>query len=239
MKTKCIIVEDEPIAVEILETYINNLPELELTAKCQNAVEAFRVLQNSSFDLMFLDIHMPQISGLEFMKTLSNPPKIIITTAHRKYAVEGFELDVVDYLLKPVSFERFMKAVDKYYQRSKSALAANYEFSSPPNEEPFVYVKADRKVVKVFLKDILYLESMKDYVVIFQKDKKIVTKDNISFFEHRLPQNMFLRIHRSYIVSISKIHSVTKTSVEICNKELPISRNYKNSVLKTLKIDEI
>lgn len=239
MKTKCIIVEDEPIAVEILETYINNLPGLELTAKCKNAVDAFRVLQNSSFDLMFLDIHMPQISGLEFLKTLSNPPKIIITTAHRKYAIEGFEFDVVDYLLKPISFERFMKAIDKYYQRSKTALAANYELSAPQNEEPFVYVKADRKVIKILLKDILYLESMKDYVIIFLKDKKIVTKDHISFFEHLLPQNMFLRIHRSYIVSISKISSVTKTSVEVSNKELPISRNYKNNVLKALKIDEI
>lgn len=237
MKTKCIIVEDEPIAVEILEHYMRNMPDLELVAKCSNAIEALQVLRNNEIDLMFLDIHMPKISGLDLLKTLNRPPKVIITTAHRKYAIDGFELNVVDYLLKPFSFERFLKGIDKYYQHIKAPAGVNTEMIEAKEDNFFIYVKTDRKILKVFLDEIYYLESMKDYVIIHKKDEKIITKQQIGNFEQQLPSKYFLRIHRSYIVAISKIQAVTKSSVEINQKELPISRTYKNEVWKTLQID--
>ncbi len=235
MKTRCIIVEDEPIAVEIIEHYLKTMPDITIVAKCNNALEAFSILKNNSVDLMFLDIHMPQISGLEFLKSLRNPPKVILTTAHRKYALEGFDLNVVDYLLKPISLDRFMKAIDKYYHLSNTA-SVNISSVSSSKEEPFIYVKADRKAVKVLLGEIFYIESLKDYVVIHKKEQKIITKQQIGFFEQELPPEMFLRIHRSYIVAINKIEAVTKSSIEINKKELPISRSYKNEVIKSLKL---
>lgn len=238
MKTRCLVVDDEPIAADILEMYIKNMPDLMLIAKCKNAVEAFRLMQEYNVDLVFLDIQMPQVSGLDFLKSLNNPPKIIITTAFRKYAIEGFELNVVDYLLKPISFERFLKAVDKYYQLNKSQTPISMEVNLSACENLFIYVKADRKTLKVHLDEILYIESLKDYVIIYLKDQKIITKQFISYFEDQLPPNLFLRIHRSYIVSINKIDSVSKSTVEIGKKELPISRNYKNEVLKTLHLEK-
>ena len=238
MKTKCIIVEDEPIAADILEMYIKNMPDLQLTAKCKNAVEAFHLLQSENVDLIFLDIQMPQVSGLDFLKSLNNPPKVILTTAFRKYAIEGFELNVVDYLLKPISFERFLKAVDKYYQLVKSPAPINYEGNTLSLDKLFIYVKANRKVQKVHLDEILYIESLKDYVIIYLKEQKIITKQFISYFEDQLPKKSFLRIHRSYIVSINRIDAVSKSTIEIGKKELPISRNYKNEVLKSLHLDK-
>lgn len=238
MKTRCIVIDDEPIAADILEMYIKNMPDLILIAKCKNAVEAFRLMQAYNVDLVFLDIQMPQVSGLDFLKSLNNPPKVIITTAFRKYAIEGFELNVVDYLLKPISFERFLKAVDKYYHVIKTQTPISMEVNSLVCESPFIYVKANRKTLKVHLDEILYIESLKDYVIIYLKDQKVITKQFISHFEDQLPKNLFLRIHRSYIVSINKIDSVSKSTVEIGKKELPISRNYKNEVLKTLHLEK-
>ncbi|MFC2135290.1 LytR/AlgR family response regulator transcription factor [Bacteroidota bacterium] len=238
MKTKCIIVEDEPIAIDVIVSHLNNFPDIEIAAKCTNALKAFEVLKNQKIDLMFLDINMPKISGLDFLKSLSFPPKVIITTAYRKFALEGFELNVVDYLLKPISLERFMKAVDKYYQLKKGDADPNkINVEGDSHAELSIYVKSDRKNVKILLDDIVYIESLKDYVVIHKTNERIITKQQISFLDRSLPQKMFLRIHRSYIVSIPKITAVTKTSVEIGKKELPISRNYKNIVLETLGIE--
>ena len=238
MKTKCIIVEDEPIAIDVLVSHLKNFPEIEITAKCTNALQAFDVLKNQKIDLMFLDINMPKISGLDFLKSLASPPKVIITTAYRKFAIEGFELNVVDYLLKPISLERFMKAVDKYYQFKKGdSDNKNIEIGGNKNEELSIYVKSDRKNVKILLDDIVYIESLKDYVVIHKTNERIITKQQISSLDESLPSNMFLRIHRSYIVSIPKITAVTKTAVEMGKKELPISRNYKNIVFDTLGLE--
>jgi len=238
MKTKCIIVEDEPIAISVVESHLNNFPDIEITAKCSNAVKAFEVLQKQKIDLMFLDINMPKLSGLDFLKTLNNPPKVIITTAYREFALDGFELNVVDYLLKPISLERFMKAIDKFYQlNAVNAKVEQQNIVRGENSDPFIYVKADRKNIKIHLKDVVFIESMKDYVVIHKTNEKIITKQQISTFNKILPENLFLRIHRSYIVAIPKITAVTKTSVEIGKKELPISRKYKNEVSKILKVD--
>lgn len=238
MKTKCIIVEDEPIAISVVESHLQNFPDIEITAKCSNAIKAFEVLQKQKIDLMFLDINMPKLSGLDFLKTLTNPPRVIITTAYREYALDGYEFNVVDYLLKPISLERFMKAINKYSELKKSG--APYEkmhVNSIEKTGSYIYVKSDRKNIKIDLSEILFLESMKDYVVVHTRNKKIITKQLISAFEKTLPQTMFVRIHRSYIVSISKITAVTKTSIEIGKKELPVSRNYKNEVAKVLKLE--
>ena len=200
-------------------------------AICNDAIEAFEILKNKSVDLIFLDIQMPQLTGLDFLKSLVKPPKVIITTAYREYALEGYELDVVDYLLKPISFERFMKAINKYYQSVNNSVIISDNSSV---QDSYIYVKADKKVIKILLKDIFYIESLKDYVQIYTIKKSIVTKNQIGFLEEKLPADKFVRIHKSYIVSISRIDAFTSNTIEIKNKELPIGRSYKNLVLKTL-----
>ncbi len=237
MRTKCLIVEDEPLAQEIIESYIAKMEDIELIAKCDNAVTAFEILNKRHIDLIFLDIQMPEITGLEFLKSLRNPPKIIITTAYRKYAIDGFELDVVDYLLKPISFERFLKAINKYYQIDIKVLS--YKTESNESNRDFIYVKENKKVVKIFLNTILFIECVKDYVTIHTTSKRVTTKSTISDLELKLPKDRFLRIHRSFIVSLPKINAFTASSIEIGEKELTIGRNYKNRVLKELKYSKI
>jgi DNA-binding LytR/AlgR family response regulator len=234
MKTKCIIIEDEPLAQDVIETYLTGITEIELCAKFDNTIKAFQYLQKNKIDLMFLDIQMPQLSGIDFLKTLRNAPKVIFTTAFRDYAVEGFELNVIDYLLKPISLERFLKAIDKYYQTISTQIPLSAPQSSDAASPRYIYIQSNRKQIKVVLDDILYLESLKDYVMIYTKDQKIMTKNTLSYFEESLSEELFLRIHRSYIISISKINSVTKTSIEIGKRELPIGKQYKNSVSASL-----
>jgi len=234
MKTKCLIVDDEPLALEVIESYLHNLENIEIVAKCHNAVQAFEILTLKKVDLIFLDVQMPQISGISFLKTLTNPPKVIITTAYRDYALDGYELDIVDYLLKPISFERFLKALNKFYQ-----LAANnniVQLSDNPSglQDEFIYVKSNKKLLKVSLDEILFVESMKDYVIIHTYSKKIIIQSPISHLAEKLPSDKFVRIHRSFIVSIKKISSITTSSIEVGSKELPVGRNYKNGVIKTL-----
>ncbi len=237
MKTKCLIVDDEPLAVEIIETYLQKLNEMEIIEKCSSAIEAFEILQKKNIDLIFLDIQMPELTGLEFLKSINNPPKVILTTAHRKYALDGFELDVVDYLLKPISFERFLKAIQKYYKTIEDTFKV---FSKNDSEEDsFIYVKENKKVVKIYLYEIVYIESLKDYVTIHTETKNVISKISISLLQEQLPQDKFLRIHKSYIVSLSKINAFTSDSVEIGKKELTIGRTYKDSVLKTLNYNKV
>lgn len=235
MKTQCLIVDDEPLAIEVIENYLSNFTEIEIAGKCSNAILAMEILSKKKIDLIFLDIQMPKISGLSFISSLKNPPKIILVTAYRDYAVDGFELDVLDYLLKPVSLERFIKAVDKYY----SSLILNdniTHFSVPAKDfaERSIFVKSERKMVRIFLDDIYLIESLKEYVIIYKKDKKIITKSSISFFEEFLPHNLFIRIHRSFIIAVSKIEAYSNVSVEVLQKEIPIGRIYKNEILKFL-----
>ncbi len=235
MKIKAILVDDEPLALEVLESHIAKIDNIEVAAKCNNGIEAFERLRKERFDLMFLDIQMPELSGIELLKTLTDPPKVIFTTAHRKYAIEGYELDVVDYLLKPISFGRFMKSIEKYYKlRSNEKNTVSMSAESSVAEEPFVYVKDDKKLFKVFLKDIIFIESMKDYLKIHTENGNYVTKETISHFEEILPEDRFLRIHRSYIVSVDRITAITTSSIEIGKKELTIGRSYKQSVTRSL-----
>lgn len=234
MKLKCIIVEDEPLAQDVIETYLTNATEIELCGKFDNALKAFQYLQKNKVDLMFLDIQMPQLNGIDFLKTLRNAPKVILTTAYRDYAIEGFDLNVVDYLLKPISLERFLKAIDKLYNPPAVPVTLPTSQKSGTGVPDYIYVHSNRKQIKVVLDDILYLESLKDYVVIYTGDQKIMTKNTLSYFEESLPGEAFLRIHRSYIISINKINAITKASIEIGKRELPIGKQYKNSVSASL-----
>lgn len=231
---KCLIVDDEPMARDVIRRYIENIPSLSITGEFGNAIEAMMFMQENTVDMIFLDIRMPQLNGTDFVRSLRNVPKIIFTTAHKEYAHEGFELDVVDYLLKPIRFDRFLRAVNKAFpQRQQDAepgvLNGNLEnkFASP-----FMYVKVDRKMVKVLLDDVLFIESDKDYVKIYTTNSTIITRQTISSVEAMLSENKFLRIHRSFIVSLDKIKSFSNETVEIGNKELPIGKLYRNSFLK-------
>lgn len=235
-KIKCLVVDDEPPAREILKQHIAGVEALELVGTCSNAVEAISFLKDEPVDLLFLDIQMPQLLGTNFIRTLKSPPKIIFTTAYRKYALEGFELDAVDYLLKPISFERFLKGVNKILQINSSAdpvsPAKNENHKEPPNS--FLYFRADRKMVKVFFNDILFIEALKDYIKIVTQHKTIVTKYVLTTLAELLPADEFLRIHKSYIVAINRIESYSADSIQVAKHELPIGRLYKYEVGRIL-----
>lgn len=230
---QCLIIDDEPPAREIIRRYVDELPTLSLAGECANALQAFAVLQQQKVDLIFLDIRMPQLNGNDFLKTLKDHPKVIITTAYTEYALEGYELDVVDYLMKPIPFDRFLKAINKAFPSGthKSDIAVKEEKKT----EAFVYFRADRKMVKVMLQDILYIESMKDYIKIFTSQGTIITKQSISSVNEMLPENEFIRVHRSYIVSLSRINTFTADLIEIEKEEIPIGKLYKNAVMKVLQ----
>ena len=236
-----IIVDDEPLARDILETYIEQIPELNLVAKCSNALEANNILQSEDVDLMFLDIQMPQVTGTEFLKSLNNPPMVIFTTAYPNYAIEGFELDALDYLLKPIPMDRFMKAVNRAVEMKNLFSSTNPETAEvvdrPAGEkEGFVFVKSDKKLVKIHYSDIIYIEGLKDYVIIRCKDTRVITLQTMKSLEARMPANIFKRIHRSYIVNLDEINAVVGNMVEVTekgqSKNLPIGKNYKDELLE-------
>jgi DNA-binding LytR/AlgR family response regulator len=237
-KIHCLIVDDEPPAREILKQHIAGVEALELAGTCSNAVEAVSFLKEHPVDLLLLDIQMPQLLGTNFIRTLKNPPKVIFTTAYRKYAVEGFELDAVDYLLKPISFERFLKAVSKVLQLNISSVQAMPTSATKEKQNgesnSFLYFRAERKMVKVFFRNILYVEGLKDYIRIVTDNKTIVTKYVLSTLEEMLPANEFLRIHKSYIVAVYKIDSYNADTIHIAKHELPIGRLYKFDVNRVL-----
>lgn len=240
-KIICIAVDDEPLALSVLEKYIAAVPTLELAGCCANAVQALEMIQSHQVELIFLDIQMPLIMGTDFIRTLKKSPRIIFTTAYREYAVEGFELDAVDYLLKPISFERFLKAVNKVLQTDILVPDSVYRTKDILSESSnsTLYVRADRKMVKVLLNDIIYIEGLNDYVKIITTTKTIVTKNLLSTLEETLPNDSFLRIHRSYIIALQKIDSYNADSIQIGKKELPIGRLYKYKVNHFLKLSSI
>jgi DNA-binding LytR/AlgR family response regulator len=237
-KINCLAVDDEPPALLLMEKYINAVPTLQFAGKCSNAVDALTILQLQPIDLIFLDIQMPFILGTDFIRTLANPPRVIFTTAFRKFAVEGFELDAVDYLLKPISFERFLKAVNKVMKLNLPVVQVfpqDIAIKQEP-EQAFLFLRADRKNLKIQLHEILFIESLKDYVKVVTRDRSIVSKQSISTIEESLPGQAFLRIHRSFIVSLSKIEAFTAGLIQIGKYELPVSRSYRHEVEKVLKM---
>ena len=231
---QCLIVDDEPMARDVVRRYIEQIPSLHIAGEFGNAIDATLFLQKNPVDMIFLDIRMPQLSGTDFVRSLRTIPQIIFTTAHKEYAHEGFELDVIDYLLKPIRFDRFLRAVNKAYPQRHHEMGNEARVASQALRfaSPFIYLKVDRKMVKVMLDDILYIESDKDYVKVFTTGSTIITRQTISSVEAMLSENKFFRIHRSYIVSLNKLKSFTAETVEIGSKELPIGKLYRNSFLK-------
>ncbi len=232
---RCLIVDDEPMARDIIRRYIEKIPTLQFTAECGNAIDALVFLQDQKIDLIFLDIQMPHLSGTEFVKSLRKSPKIIFTTAYKEYALDGFELDVVDYLLKPISFDRFLRAVNKAFPQKEDeteTTASDPDTKDKKLSSGFIYLKSDRKMIKVMLDDILYIESARDYLKVHTDSNSIITRQTISSIEAMLSDSEFIRIHRSYIVSIKKINSFTHETVEVGKNELPIGKFYLNSFLK-------
>jgi len=236
MKIRCLVIDDEPPARGLLTNYITRLENLQLEAQCANALEAYEILQVQEIDLIFLDIKMPELSGLDFIKTLHHRPKIVITTAYREYAVEGFELDVLDYLVKPISFERFLKALSKYSQQSALPNpSAGIPEANQPIDDMYMYFKVNREMVRIYLRDILYIESVKDYIKIITSQKTYVTYERISFMEEKLPEKCFIRVHKSYIVSLPKISSFRGDLIQIATHTIPVGRHFKRKVQDVIK----
>jgi len=233
---KCLIVEDEPIASQVIKSYLEKLEAFMVVETCDNALQAFEFLQANRVDLMFLDIQMPKITGLEFLKTLQTPPMVIIVTAYREFALEGFELDVVDYLLKPVSFERFLKAINKFNNLDNKTARSNHDDSEKSgSSEESIWIRADRKNVKIRIDDINYIEGLKDYVKINLKNGLIISKMPMKNMEKMLPAKQFIRIHRSYLIPVSKISAYNNEGIEIDSVMLPIGKMYKESVIRYLE----
>lgn len=232
MKHTCIIVDDEPLAQDVLENYVNKFEGLDLVGKCSNAYEAMEMLRTSKAQIVFLDIQMPGITGLEFLRALPERPAVIFTTAHAEHALEGFELDAMDYLLKPFSFDRFAKAVNKAIHYL--TLEKQEEQLANSDVEDHIFVKADKKMVKINLNDILYIEGLKDYVMIFIPGQRIITLQTMKNLEERLPSGKFVRVHRSFIIAVDKLKSIANHSVEIGPKQIPIGKNYKEAFMKVV-----
>ena len=227
---KCYIIDDEPLAIKVIEQHLSHFHQFELCGSTTDPLKALGPLKSLKPDLLFLDIEMPEITGLELIGSLQTRPEIIITTAYREYAVEGFELNVLDYLVKPIPLKRFMQALDKFLEQKKSTVPQAQEV-----QKPYLLVRADRKTIRIKLDDILYVEGLKDYVKIVLENEKILSKISIGNFLKQLPTNQFLRIHKSFIVSKNKITAYTSQDVEIGKMEIPIGRVYKDSFLLMMK----
>lgn len=236
MKFKYLIVDDEPLARKLIASHAAKIEGLELAGKCGNAIEAANLLRNKSVDLIFLDIQMPEMTGLQFVDTLKNPPAIILTTAFRNYAPEAFDLNVVDYLLKPISFERLLKSVNKFFDRESGK---THSVKSVGSEvQRFVHIKADRKIHKILESEVFYIESLDDYVKVHLKDKFLITHENISTLEEKLPYPPFVRIHRSFIINSNWVKTISNEGIGLNGKELPLGRAFKKSALNLLYVHQ-
>ncbi|MCD4696553.1 MAG: LytTR family DNA-binding domain-containing protein [Bacteroidales bacterium] len=233
MKLKCLIVDDETLAQDVIEKYISTIPTLKLAGKCDNAVEAISFLHNHQVDLLFLDLNMPELSGLEMLKTLNNPPKVVITTAYSEYALESYEYGVVDYLLKPIKLERFIKAVNKVVEQYSENTAGQDIPEKQPSQT--IFIKEDQVTYQLNLNDILFVEAYGNYLKVHTKKKVYVTRDTLHDMESKLPDKMFLRVHKSFIISLAKIASVSGNRVYINNLEIPVGEMYKLALKQNIK----
>jgi DNA-binding LytR/AlgR family response regulator len=232
-----LIVDDEPLALDVLETYISRLSELRLVQRCTNALEANEALKKHDVDLIFLDIQMPQLTGVDFLKTLSKPPMVVFTTAYANYALQGFDLNALDYLLKPISFDRFLKAVNRAVEQAE--LQERERMLGEFDSGEFFFVKADKKLVKVNFDDVIYIEGLKDYVIISQEQGRLITLQTMKSLEEKLPPERFRRIHRSYIVLLDKITAIDGNMVEVIERgkprQLPIGKNYRDELFELIE----
>ena len=235
---RVIIVDDEPLAQEVMQAHVSNMPDLELVATCDNAVQAMEILRKEQIDIMYLDINMPQLSGVELIKVLEDPPLVIFTTAHSEHALESYELNAVDYLMKPIAFDRFIKATDKALNLIHDAnMKEATEFTN--TDDDYIFVKADKKLVRIKYSQVIFIEGLKDYVIIRLDDRRVVTLQTMKSLESKLPSNKFKRIHRSFIVNLKKIESVMGNSIEVRvkgeSKDLPIGKNYRENLLAIIQ----
>ncbi|MDO3642590.1 LytTR family DNA-binding domain-containing protein [Mucilaginibacter sp. L3T2-6] len=229
----CIIADDEALAREVIESHVRKIERLNIVATCNNGAAVFNALKVYKPSLLFLDIQMPHITGIELLRTLKNPPAVIITTAYREYAIEGYELNVIDYLLKPISFERFLRAIEKYemwVEPGKKEVAETYKEYAKATDEAFIYIKSNKKMIRVLLADVLYIEGLKDYVKIHTSAQGYITYQTLTYFDEKLPADGFLRVHRSYIVSTRHINAYTITHIEIGEHNIPIGNTYTREV---------
>ena len=233
MKLKCLIVDDEVLAQDVIEKYISTIPTLDLAGKCDNAIEAISFLHNNHVDLLFLDLNMPELSGLEMLKTLNNPPKVILTTAYSEYALESYEYGVVDYLLKPIKLERFIKSVNKVVDQYNENTAVNE--NAEMQQYQTIFIKEDQVTYQISLNDILYVEAYGNYLKVHTLDKVYVTRDTMHDMEEKLPKEMFMRIHKSFIISLPKITSSAGNRVLIDNREIPVGEMYKMGLKKRIE----
>lgn len=240
---KCLVMDDEPLAQEVIARYIQRIPSLRLVAQCENAIQALTILQQQEIDLLFADIRMPELLGTDLIKILQHPPQVIITTAYAEYALEGYDLDVVDYLLKPIRFERFLKAIDKLFKQdgtpSELDVPQPHHLAPSParpdsKKEDYLYLRTDRKMVRLMLNTILCIEGRKNYVKILTENGPLLIKNSMSAMEAMLPEGLFIRVHRSYIVATTKIKSFTPDTIEIRDMKIPVGKLYKNAFLKSI-----
>jgi len=231
---KCLLVDDEPPAIELLEKYTSMIDQLEVVGTSHSAVKAFDMVREKAVDLIFLDIRMPVLNGIDFIKTLKNPPSIILTTAYREYAIDGYDLDIIDYLLKPIAFDRFLKAVDRYRDRTTTKVIGKGPYSE--ESEEFILCNVNRTKHKIWLKDILYIESLKDYVRFHTTKGRLVVKGNLGSFMKQLPKVRFARIHRSYAVALAYVSAHNQSEVLVEGISLPIGKSYRDGLLRQISI---
>jgi DNA-binding LytR/AlgR family response regulator len=232
---RCLVVDDEPLALHILEDYISKMPFLQLVKVTTNPIEALQLVQEGNIDLVFLDVQMPELTGIQFLRIANGKSKVILTTAYSQYALEGYELDVIDYLLKPIAFDRFFKAVQKAQTIIQPAAKPEIKTETAPQSDflsDFIFVKTEHKIQKVYLNDILFIEGLKDYISIFTPTERIITLQNMKKMEDALPEKHFIRVHKSYIVSINKIDSIERSRIFIGDKVIPVGDTYREEFFK-------
>jgi len=246
MTLKCIAVDDEPLALDIIEDYVSKVPFLELVKRTENAIEALQLVQAGGIDLVFLDVQMPDLTGIQFLKIANNKASYILTTAYSQYALESYDLNVSDYLLKPIAFDRFYKAVEKVHNQHKNNNAEAVAIPAPivavapvkavvQPVQDFIFVKTEHKIQKIELNDILYIEGLKDYISIFTKTERVITLQNMKKMEETLPSNQFIRVHKSYIIALDKIESIERSRIAICGKIIPIGDTYRDEFFKRIE----
>lgn len=232
---RCLVVDDEPLALDILEDYITKVPFLTLVKTTTSAIEGLSLVQSDAIDLVFLDVQMPELTGIQFLKIINGKCDVILTTAYSQYALDGYDLDVVDYLLKPIAFDRFYKAAQKVLQSHGNGNGATPEPVPASSSHDFIFVKTEHKIQKIYLDDILYIEGLKDYISIFTKTERIITLQNMKKMEESLPAKSFIRVHKSYIVAIGKIESIERSRIQIGDKIIPIGDTYREYFFKQIE----
>lgn len=232
---RCLVVDDEPLALDILEDYISKVPFLTLVKTTTSAIEGLSLVQSDAIDLVFLDVQMPELTGIQFLKIINGKCDVILTTAYSQYALDGYELDVVDYLLKPIAFDRFYKAAQKVLQNAGNNHPAAPEPALAQNSNDFIFVKTEHKIQKIYLDDILYIEGLKDYISIFTRTERIITLQNMKKMEESLPVKSFVRVHKSYIIALGKIESIERSRIQIGEKIIPIGDTYREYFFKQIE----